>query len=89
MSADTPKCGTYAGWNVHAKAGETPCAACRRANADYRREYRKRAGVREREVLDAAASDRAMRALAKVHRAEYLRLKRAYLSELMSARRGK
>jgi hypothetical protein len=38
------KCGTYAGWNAHRKAGEKACDACRKACADYMRGYRQRRG---------------------------------------------
>ena len=38
------RCGTYAGWNAHQQSGEEPCPPCRRAHADYMREWRLRTG---------------------------------------------
>jgi hypothetical protein len=38
------RCGTYAGWNAHKYLGEEPCPPCKRAHADYMREWRLRTG---------------------------------------------
>lgn len=38
------KCGTYAGWNEHKRNSEPPCNPCKRAHADYMREWRLRTG---------------------------------------------
>lgn len=32
--------GTYGGYQAHRKRGETPCARCREANAQYKRDIR-------------------------------------------------
>jgi hypothetical protein len=39
-----PSCGTYAGWNEHQRNGEHHCDRCKRAHADYVREWRLRTG---------------------------------------------
>ena len=45
------RCGTYAGWNAHRHCGEPPCDDCRRAQADYVRDWRLRTGrVKTRRV---------------------------------------
>lgn len=36
-----PECGTASGYRRHLQEGETPCDACRRAEADYRSERRR------------------------------------------------
>ena len=38
------KCGTPAGWNAHNYYGETQCAPCLRAKADYMQDWRLRTG---------------------------------------------
>jgi hypothetical protein len=35
--APSAKCGTRSGYHRHYKEGTAPCAACRQAEADYRR----------------------------------------------------
>lgn len=37
-------CGTYAGWNEHQRNHEKACDRCKRAHADYVREWRLRTG---------------------------------------------
>jgi hypothetical protein len=37
-------CGTYAGWNEHQRNHEPACDRCKRAQADYMREWRLRTG---------------------------------------------
>jgi len=44
QSAGWERCGTYAGWNDHMRSGEPVCDACKRAHADYMREWRLRTG---------------------------------------------
>ena len=39
---DLGRCGTYAGWNYHRRAGEAVCRPCLKARADYMAEYRKK-----------------------------------------------
>jgi len=39
------RCGTYAGWNAHRYVGEQACDRCKRAHADYMRDYRLRKGI--------------------------------------------
>lgn len=65
------KCGTYAGYQRHGKAGEKPCAACRRAATEYARERRKRAGVRAEEQRREYARERAWSRLAAMHPVQY------------------
>lgn len=36
---DHPKCGTQPGYQRHRKNGEVACARCKRAHADYQKEY--------------------------------------------------
>lgn len=38
------KCATVAGWNIHQRNQETPCAACRKAKAEQVRQWRYRTG---------------------------------------------
>ena len=38
----TPTCGTAAAYEHHTRTGSTPCASCRRANADRKRAHRRR-----------------------------------------------
>jgi hypothetical protein len=67
-----PKCGTYAGWNVHMKAGERPCDPCRDAATEYARTRRnERPDVREQERRDSRARSAAVWRLAAMHRDEY------------------
>ena len=63
-------CGTYAGYQAHKAAGDTPCPECRAANATYTREHRRRTG---RSSYTSAAKDRARaRArLAKIYPSVY------------------
>jgi hypothetical protein len=35
------RCGTYAGWNAHRRAGQRVCLACLHAQRAYMREYRR------------------------------------------------
>lgn len=36
-------CGSYSGYQQHCKRGEQPCDACKAANRDYHRAYRRAA----------------------------------------------
>ena len=69
-SLTDPRCGTYNGYRAHRRRNEEACEDCKRANADYNREYRVRTGRtthalvpilrgRERELLDAKGPCRA------------------------------
>lgn len=64
-------CGTYAAYQRHVKAGESPCVGCRQASAEYRRTYRERRMPGDgRAVRRQYARDRALRRLAARHHAE-------------------
>lgn len=39
------QCGTYAGWNLHSRKREKPCADCKEAQRLYARERRRVLGV--------------------------------------------
>lgn len=71
------RCGTYAGWNAHVHAGETPCQACRAAAAAYQREYRQRPHARARRLAKEGAKRRALAALAARYPVEYQQLLQA------------
>lgn len=62
--------GTYAGYVAHTAGGSTPCAACRRAAADYQREWRKRSPKRAAQVARQKVKDRALRILGQRHPTE-------------------
>jgi hypothetical protein len=66
------KCGTYAGWNVHAKAGETPCDPCRLARNQYARDRRAKGNpaVTHERLVDKARQAALWR-LKDYHRAEF------------------
>jgi len=38
-------CGQHRGWNAHNRHGESQCASCLRAKADYMLDYRRRKGL--------------------------------------------
>jgi hypothetical protein len=38
-------CGQHSGWNAHNRHGESQCAPCLRAKADYMLDYRRRKGL--------------------------------------------
>jgi hypothetical protein len=67
------KCGTYAGWNAHKRAGTKPCALCLKAAADYTAAWRRRATTpaetRRREL--GKARWRAVNRLIAAHQAEF------------------
>lgn len=42
-SLDWANCGTIANYRQHYRLGQPPCAACRRAHAEYQRQRRLRA----------------------------------------------
>lgn len=48
-----PRCGTYAGWNVHRRKGETQCDACQQAKNTYQRAYdRAKSALRDRHLAE-------------------------------------
>ena len=70
MSEDN--CGTYAGWNRHARNNEPPCDQCRQAQRDYMAEYRSRnPGFVERNRVQSAARSRALTRLANEHQRRF------------------
>lgn len=77
------ECGTYAAYQQHRANGEIPCAACRRANAVYKRRYRRRPEVRDVEARENAARSRALWRLARLHPAQFQIL---YREELLGDR---
>ena len=62
--------GTYAGYVAHTAGGSTPCAACRRAAADYQREWRKRSPKRAAQVARENARRRGLSILGQRHPVE-------------------
>lgn len=79
MSPDDPRHGTRAGAVAHRKDGETPCDPCRKGEAAYMRELRKRPDIRENERRRNNARTRALWRLADEHPDEFRRL---YLAEI-------
>lgn len=49
------RCGTYPGYNAHARRGETACAACKRANAERTRNRRQESRGKTTPARAAAA----------------------------------
>lgn len=83
MSAE---CGTHAAYQAHIKRGESACAPCKAAAAAYARQRRSTPeGRRESRDL-SRAQGRAMRALARLHRAEYQVLYAAALRAIQEQR---
>ncbi len=65
-------CGTRAGYLHHLSEGEPPCADCRRANTEYKREYRKRRpSVYAREIASSGVRSRALWRLADLHPGQF------------------
>lgn len=62
-----PRCGTYAKYQRHNKAGEEPCARCRRAARDYLRQYREKHPDYRRRMVDLTTA-RQRAALRVAHR---------------------
>ena len=76
-------CGTYAGYQRHARRRENACDECKAAARDYMRDFRSRPGNREREREGNRAATRALWALANRHEAEY----RALYAQQLAAER--
>ena len=79
-SSECVPCGTYAGWNLHAKRGESPCDDCRAAQSAYAR--RRRAAnpdTYEREKIRDKARERALWKLAQKYPKPFQRLYEAEL----------
>jgi hypothetical protein len=74
------KRGTNTGYNRHFRAHEKPCSACARAAARYRKERRARYAGEHLAYQRARA--RALRALARRHRAEFKVLMRTALADV-------
>jgi hypothetical protein len=65
-------CGTYGAYQAHRRRGETPCAPCRRANADYMAEIRRRyPRHRQRDYERTVIRNRALARLAELHPEEF------------------
>lgn len=79
MKADDPRHGTYAGAKAHEYAGEKPCPACKRANAEYMAQWRKRTKINWRARRNARG--RALDALARMYPDDFERL---YVEERMN-----
>jgi hypothetical protein len=71
-------CGTYAGFQRHLRANETPCEECKAARTLYVRQWRERGGMTRTRQYNAARG-RALTRLAANHRAEYRALYREEL----------
>lgn len=75
-------CGTYSAYQRHIRRGETPCAACRKANSEYHRQHRATHPERlNRESAYNGARDRALTRLAHLYPTEF----EVLLSEELSA----
>lgn len=71
MRIDDERHGTYAGLQAHKRDGETPCADCRGAGAEYIRDWRTKPGTwRQRQQ----ARERALVLLRQAHPEEYTAL---------------
>lgn len=80
---DTGNCGTYAGWNRHAKARTTPCGPCREAQRRYMAEYRaNNPEFVEHNRLRNAARSRALTALSNEYQARFRELYEEELSRI-------
>lgn len=81
-----PDCGTYAGYQAHGRRKEQSCAVCQAAAAEYMREYRAtKPDAYKRERFRAAARERALWKLAKLHPVQFRQL---YIAEMANARRA-
>lgn len=69
--------GTYAGYQRHIRAGDTPCDECRTANTLYVRAWRARGGMASTRAASNARA-RALARLARMHPSDYRAL---YLQE--------
>lgn len=68
-------CGTYGGYQMHARRGEEPCDDCRDANNEYMRDWRKRnPGRKHHDTRVRQARDKAMRRLTLLHPRDFHRL---------------
>jgi len=83
------KCGTYAGWNVHQRREERPCADCREAARLYAKSRRAKGGPTVvREYMMNKARERAVWRLKDMHRADFdLLVADEMRVELMASRR--
>jgi hypothetical protein len=69
------RCGTYAGYQQHKKAGEAACDDCAEASRRYAQEYRNRnPKVREKDIALLRARREATRLLIERHRDEFRQL---------------
>lgn len=84
------KCGTYAGFQRHARYGEEPCDPCREANRVYMQEYRaqrRAAGIPNRTLRERARGF-AMTRLSHRHRAEFEALVEEEMARLKAEARS-
>jgi hypothetical protein len=72
----TDRCGTYAGWQAHQRAGVKACEPCRLARNEWTREHRRKPEVAEKRRAVVRARDRALARLAREYPARYLQLLR-------------
>lgn len=78
--------GTHSGWTKHNKAGERPCDPCFFAKKEY--DARRLSAPQKTQLnrLRAGAQSRALSALARKYRGEYLTLYNEYLQTLAADR---
>ena len=75
MTTELQPCGTHGAYQRHHKAGETPCDACRAANAAYMKARRDAWPAHlTRSVRGAKARQAALRLLAERHPVEFASL---------------
>ncbi len=75
-------CGTYGGYQAHARRGEAPCEACRVANRNYTRRLRAfRPDIRQTDRWSSRTRYRALERLAKEYPAR--------LAEILDEERAK
>lgn len=78
------KCGTYAGWMVHRRAGEKACAFCKSAHAEYMKAYRADPTRKRRNAQQRAAYHAALKELGHRYPEEY----QALYTEALAKERG-
>lgn len=83
MTTSSERCGTTAGFARHQWKGEAPCPACKAAKAEYDKRWRAADRRTRLSRALAKAQGRAERDLARLHRADYVRLYEAHKSEIL------
>ena len=85
-----PPCGTYAAYQRHKKLRDQIDDACRRANTEYKRRYRRtRPDAKERDRIYSIARWRALERLRRAHMHEFHRYFTDETARIKAEERGK